>query len=172
MIFIGLGSNLGNREERLLQAMRALHQLRVRIVDVSSFWETEPIGLPDQPDYLNAACRVKTELKPRALLSACLITEEKLGRVRIEKWGPRTVDLDILFYGKKIIDRRGLKIPHPSVADRRFVLEPLSEIAADFRDPVSSRTVAELLQDCPDQGRCEVRFPRIEVRRWLRQQRV
>lgn len=144
--WIGLGSNLGDRESNLRAALRRLGEAEgVRVAAVSSFVETAPVGGPEQPDYLNAAAELETTLAPRELLRLLLGVEADLGRVRKEHWGPRTIDLDLLLYGDRVIDLPDLKVPHPLMAQRRFVLEPLAEIAPGAVHPVTGQTVRQML---------------------------
>ena len=140
--YIGLGSNLGDREATL---RRALDLLGDEVVAVSSFRETEPVGYLDQPRFLNAAAALDTELAPRALLDRLLEVERELGRTREgPRFGPRTIDLDLLLYGDRTIDEPGLTVPHPRLAERLFVLEPLAELDPDLDVPGHGR-VADLL---------------------------
>ena len=142
--FVGLGSNLGDRERMLNQALALLGE-RVAVRAVSSFRETEPWGDVDQPRFLNAAAEVETELSPRALLDVLLDVERRLGRTRGgRRYGPRTIDLDLLLYGDVVVDEPGLTVPHPHLHERRFVLEPLAELDADLVVPGLGR-VADLL---------------------------
>jgi 2-amino-4-hydroxy-6-hydroxymethyldihydropteridine diphosphokinase len=119
---------------------------------LSSVYETEPWGNPDQPAFLNQAVEVRTDLAPFALLAACREIEKQLGRRPGPRWGPRAADLDILLFGSTVLDSEALSIPHPRLADRRFVLAPLAEIAAGLPVPPSGRTVSELLDACEDAG--------------------
>ncbi len=131
---IGLGSNLGDREAHLAGAAQALEALEgTRILAASSVWRTPPVGPPGQPDYFNACLRIETDLAPERLLAACLSIEQAHGRERRERWGPRTLDLDILWYDDLEMSSEALTLPHPRLTQRVFVLAPLAEIAADMR---------------------------------------
>jgi len=142
--YIGLGSNLGDREETLRDALARLAELGE--VRVSSFRETDPVGVTDQPKFVNAVAELSTQLAPRDLLDALLAIERELGRDRSreQRWGPRTLDLDLLLYGGEMIDEPGLTVPHPRLADRRFVLEPLHELVPGLVLPDGTR-VGDLL---------------------------
>jgi 2-amino-4-hydroxy-6-hydroxymethyldihydropteridine diphosphokinase len=142
--YIGLGSNLGDRELNLRRALERLEE--VGPVRASSFRETDPVGVTDQPKFLNAAAELATELPPAELLERLLEIERELGRERAteRRWGPRVIDLDLLLFGEEAIDEPGLTVPHPSLADRRFVLEPLCELNEDLILPNGTR-VRDLL---------------------------
>ena len=127
--YVGLGANLGPREVTLLRAVDLLAETEgVDVLQVSRLQETEPVGVVDQPAYLNGAVVVDTTLTPRELLERLLEIERELGRVRDVRWGPRTIDLDLLLYGDRSVDEPGLHVPHPRLAERRFALEPLAEL--------------------------------------------
>jgi len=128
--FVGIGSNLGDREDNLRLAVELLSaEDGVEVTAVYEIRETEPVGPVEQGPFLNGAVRLETELGPRELLERLLAVEQRLGRVREERWGPRTIDLDLLLYGDEVIDERGLTVPHPRLGERRFVLEPLADLA-------------------------------------------
>ncbi len=130
--YVALGSNLGDRLANLQRAVDALGtHPRLRMVRSSRVYETEPVGGPEQPEFLNAVLEVETDLTPRGLLDACLAVEIDMGRVRTERWGPRSIDIDLLTYGTETIDQPDLVVPHPRMHERGFVLVPLSELEAD-----------------------------------------
>jgi 2-amino-4-hydroxy-6-hydroxymethyldihydropteridine diphosphokinase len=136
--YVGLGANLGEREQTLRRAIDLLAaEPEIELVAVSSFRETEPVGYLDQPAFLNGACAVETELGPRELLERLLAVERELGRERGAgpRWGPRTIDLDLLLYGDATVDEPGLTVPHPRLTERSFVLEPLLELDSGLHLP-------------------------------------
>ncbi|MFC5602193.1 2-amino-4-hydroxy-6-hydroxymethyldihydropteridine diphosphokinase [Sporosarcina koreensis] len=136
--YISIGSNIGDRLEHLTEAVRALHtHERIEVAKVSSIYETAPVGYTDQEDFLNLAVSVETSLDPYTLLAACQQIENGLGRVRDIRWGPRTVDLDILLYNNDNIEAENLIVPHPRMGERAFVLVPLLEIAPAIGHPVT-----------------------------------
>jgi 2-amino-4-hydroxy-6-hydroxymethyldihydropteridine diphosphokinase len=145
--YVGLGANLGDREGTIRRALELLDaEDGIELVAVSTLRETDPVGYAHQPPFLNGAAAVDTELAPRELLERLLAIERKLGRVRAEgpRYGPRTIDLDLLLYGDLVVDETGLTVPHPRLAERRFALEPLHELDPDLRLP-DGRAVRELL---------------------------
>jgi len=134
--FVGIGSNLGDRETNLERALELLAaEDGIEIAAVSEIRETEPVGPVEQGLFLNGAARVETSLAPRALLACLLTVENRLGRVREERWGPRTIDLDLLLYGDEQIDEPGLSVPHPRLHERRFALEPLADLDPGLEIP-------------------------------------
>ena len=144
--YVGLGANLGDRERTLRLAVERMDDVEgIRVLEVSSLRETDPVGVVEQPRFLNGAVALDTELPPRLLLEALLDVERGLGRVRDGvRWGPRTVDLDLLVYGDLEVDEPGLRVPHPRLHERRFALEPLAQIAPDLVVP-GRGTVSTLL---------------------------
>ena len=143
-VAIALGSNLGYRERHLREAIAAIGPC-VAGLRVSSFYDTAPVGVGEQPRFLNAAATGSTTLEARELLETLLGIETTLGRTRPHPGAPRTLDLDLILYGDQIIEEQDLTIPHPRFRERRFVLEPLAEIAPDWIDPVTKRTIRELM---------------------------
>ncbi|MCD6129126.1 2-amino-4-hydroxy-6-hydroxymethyldihydropteridine diphosphokinase [Candidatus Bipolaricaulota bacterium] len=151
--FLGLGANLPPEEERLREALRLLSAKGARPVALSSLYRTEPWGRADQPWFVNLVVEVETELPPRALLRVAKGIEQALGRKDRGRWGPREVDIDILLYEDLVVQDPDLTVPHPRLPARRFVLEPLCEIAPQARHPLLGLTMAELLSRVPDERR-------------------
>jgi 2-amino-4-hydroxy-6-hydroxymethyldihydropteridine diphosphokinase len=146
-VYVGLGSNLGDREEALRKAIELLgREPGVAVRAVSTFRETDPVGVTEQPRFLNAVAELETAVPPRELLDRLLAIERELGRQRTaeRRWGPRAIDLDLLLYGDEVIDEQGLRVPHPRLAERRFVLEPLEELDPDLSLP-DGRRIKNLL---------------------------
>lgn len=159
-IFLGLGSNLGHRFENLASAVSLIGRLpRTTILNRSSVYETEPVGYRDQANFLNQVVRVETGLLPNELLAECLAIEKRFGRERRIKWGPRTLDIDLLLWGEVVVQSSNLILPHPRFAMRRFVLEPLCEIAPFFRTPLNQQKVQALLESCPDTAAVALYLP-------------
>jgi len=157
-VYLSLGSNVGERETLLQQALVRLAASGLRLLRVSSVWETEPLERRGQPWFLNLVVEAETDLFPRMLLARLQRIERELGRRRLAPRGPRTIDIDLLLYGEAIVHAPELDIPHPRMAERRFVLEPLAELAPDLRHPISRRTVRELLEATRGQTARRVAF--------------
>jgi 2-amino-4-hydroxy-6-hydroxymethyldihydropteridine diphosphokinase len=147
-VYLSLGSNVGDRAANLRTAINRVSSLG-DVMAVSSFYETEPVEFAAQPWFLNCAVELDTEKMPKQLLAGILDIEREMGRRRVQKKGPRTLDIDILLFGNSIIQTKALTIPHPAMQERRFVLEPLAEIAPEARHPVIKRTVRELRDALP-----------------------
>ena len=153
LVFLGLGSNVGNRAEVLGNAVNAIANLeKCTVCEISSIYETEPWGNKDQKQFLNLVIEAETQLEPQELLTACKEIERKLGRTGGPFWGPRTLDIDLLLYGDSVVDEATLRVPHPQLQRRRFVLVPLAEIAPSTLIPGSGKTVREALETCSDCG--------------------
>lgn len=150
-VYLSLGANLGDREAALREALSQLGAAGIRILRVSSLYETEPRDVPDQPWFLNAVAEAETELFPKQLLARTQAVEQAMGRKKTRPKGPRSIDVDILLYGNAVVDTETLVIPHPRMHERRFVLEPLAELAPELRHPVMRMTVREMLAGVQDQ---------------------
>lgn len=151
-IYLLLGSNLGDRKANIEQACRHIQNELSPTIIRSHLFETAAWGKTDQAAFLNQAVAVETDIEPLELLSLVKEIEKAVGRVDTEKWGPRVIDIDLLFYGDEIIQEPTLQIPHPYLPVRRFALLPLAEIAADIIHPVLKKTIKELLAECPDES--------------------
>jgi 2-amino-4-hydroxy-6-hydroxymethyldihydropteridine diphosphokinase len=155
-VYLSLGSNLGDRAENIARAIEALASHGVRVARQSSVYETEPVDVREQSWFLNCVIEAETDLMPRQLMRALLEIERSLGRRRRIPRGPRLIDIDILLFGSSIVRAPELEIPHPRMAQRRFVLVPLAEIAPALQHPTLKKTIAELLADTPDRSRVHV----------------
>jgi 2-amino-4-hydroxy-6-hydroxymethyldihydropteridine diphosphokinase len=150
-VYLSLGSNLGDRKKNILDALDELKQVKnIYISGLSSFYETEPYGNKDQPAFINIIVKVKTDIDPYELLNVCKKIEKKIGRVERGRWREREIDIDIIFYNSKIIVNEVLSIPHKEYQNRKFVLEPLNEIAPEFVCPLSGESIKNILNNCKD----------------------
>ena len=148
--FLSVGSNMGDRARNIVQALEALASQGSRVVKQSSLYETEPVELREQDWFLNCVVEIETNLRPRELMQVLLRIERSMGRERTVPKGPRIIDMDILLFGSESVHESHLEIPHPRMADRRFVLVPLTEIAPETVHPVMRKTIQQLLEDTPD----------------------
>ncbi|MDN5331777.1 MAG: dihydroneopterin aldolase / 2-amino-4-hydroxy-6-hydroxymethyldihydropteridine diphosphokinase [Tepidanaerobacteraceae bacterium] len=145
--FIALGSNLGDRQKNIAEAVERMRQRGIKIVKMSSIIETEPYGYKDQDKFLNAACLVETELSPMELMDVLLDIEKEMGRERKIRWGPRNIDLDLIFYEDRVIREERLVVPHPDAHNRTFVMGPIAEIDPDFVHPVLKKKIGEIYRE-------------------------
>jgi 2-amino-4-hydroxy-6-hydroxymethyldihydropteridine diphosphokinase len=152
VVYIALGSNVGDRASMLERAIAAMNSAGIRVMRQSSVYVTEPVGAPGQAWFLNAVVEAETSLLPLQLLHALLKIERELGRRRITPHGPRAIDLDLLFYGPSVIRTRELELPHPRLTERRFVLKPMAQLAPELRHPVLHKSIAQLLAETPDRS--------------------
>jgi 2-amino-4-hydroxy-6-hydroxymethyldihydropteridine diphosphokinase len=148
--YLGLGSNLGDKEMNLRRALQLLAQAEIQILKASPLYATEPVDFKDQDWFLNQVVAIQTPLSPRDLLAYCLQIEQNMGRQRTASKGPRNIDLDVLLYSDLIIQEKGLTIPHPMLHTRRFVLVPLATLAPEVVHPVLRQPISTLLDRCPD----------------------
>jgi 2-amino-4-hydroxy-6-hydroxymethyldihydropteridine diphosphokinase len=154
LAYIGIGSNLGDKLGNCRRAIEAIQSdERNQIVKCSPFYHTEPVGEKEQDWFFNGVVAVETSLGPRELLDFLLAVEGRMGRMRGERWGPRVIDLDILFFGPEVIRERGLEIPHPRLHARRFVLVPLQDIAPHFAHPLLGKTISQILAELKEEGK-------------------
>lgn len=149
-VYLSLGGNQGDRRQLIDEAVKLVAAKAGKISKRSAFYETKAWGLEDQPDFLNICLSIETDYTPRQLLVSLQAIEQDLHRQRTHKWGPRTIDIDILLYNNDIVQDEYLSIPHPYISQRRFVLQPLAEIAPDLQHPVLHKSISELLKVCPD----------------------
>ncbi|MCE5037230.1 2-amino-4-hydroxy-6-hydroxymethyldihydropteridine diphosphokinase [Staphylococcus haemolyticus] len=144
--YLGLGSNIGDREQQLQDAIKIIDSIEgISVTKISPIYETAPVGYTEQPNFLNLCLEIETELEPKELLKYCLETEQRLNRVRDIRWGPRTLDVDILLYGDKVIEEDDLEVPHPRMGERAFVLIPLNDIASTQIEPRSNTRISDLV---------------------------
>ena len=147
-VYLSLGSNVGDRENHLREAITRLESTG-HVVSISSFYETEPVEVTDQSWFLNCAVQIETTKMPKQLMAAVLEIEREMGRQRTQNKGPRTIDIDVILFGDSVVNSSELTIPHPAMHQRRFVLEPLAEIAPEARHPVFRTTIREILRGLP-----------------------
>jgi 2-amino-4-hydroxy-6-hydroxymethyldihydropteridine diphosphokinase len=158
-VYLSLGSNVGDRETNLCEAIHALSSTDgIRVTRISSWYETDPVGNTEQPAFVNVAAEIETALAPLELLNAVKTVEQRLGRRPSERWGPREIDIDLVLWGSRVMDTERLILPHREFRNRAFVLVPLAEIAKDAVDPVTGLTVGELAERPEAQGRV-TKFP-------------
>lgn len=146
--YLGLGSNLGDKHEYITKAINSISKLKnIEIKKISSMITTKPYGKTDQPDFLNCVIELDTDILPEELLKKCLDIENQLGRIRNEKWGPRTIDIDLLFYEDKIINTELLVLPHPQLHKREFVLTSLNELCPDLVHPILNKKIEDIFME-------------------------
>jgi 2-amino-4-hydroxy-6-hydroxymethyldihydropteridine diphosphokinase len=150
-VFLSIGTNLGDRAANIETAYQLIEKYMGQITLQSSWYETAPWGVLDQPHFINTCIAIKTDLSPIVLLNKITLIEKEIGRVRYLKWGERLIDIDILFYNEEVIENESLDIPHPYIEQRIFVLKPLAEIAPDYMHPVSKSSIKDLSLNCKDE---------------------
>ncbi|RIN25119.1 2-amino-4-hydroxy-6-hydroxymethyldihydropteridine diphosphokinase [Mammaliicoccus vitulinus] len=154
--YLGLGSNMGDRELQLVEAIKLLNEVEgIEVTQESPIYETKPIGYTEQPDFLNMCIEISTELESSELLKVCMMVEQQLHRVRVERWGPRTIDIDILLYDQSVIQSPDLEVPHPRMTERAFVMVPLNDIASNVVEPISKKYIWELLLNDEQVVKCK-----------------
>lgn len=149
-VYLGLGSNMGDRKKHITQAISEIEKKIGPCTKRSSLYKTAAWGKTNQSYFINQVIRISTKKAPIDILDGVLAIEKQLGRVRKEKWGERSIDIDLLFYGSEIVELPRLLVPHPFIAERRFVLVPMNELAPKFIHPIFERSIEDLLADCPD----------------------
>ena len=158
-VFIGIGSNLGDRQKNCLRAVELMDRMAdCRITGYSDWYLTKPVGVEGQEWYVNGVVSLTTDISPQDLLKRLLKIEANMGRIRIERWGPRSIDLDILMFGQEIIQESNLKIPHPRMHLRRFVLEPMTQLAPNLVHPELGLSMKVLLENLPDENQVVTRL--------------
>ncbi len=155
VVYLSLGSNVANKKEMIAKAKKELIKLKISVDKESHFYKTEPVGNKDQDFFINQVIRIKTSLEPLKLLIFIKNIESKLGRTSFEKWGPREIDIDILFYNEIMMNAPQLTIPHPEIPNRRFVLVPFCDIDKNFMHPALKKNITELLQETSDTSSVE-----------------
>ena len=155
-IFLQLGSNVGDRSNNLLQALTFISEKIGEVVKASKLYESSPWGVDNQRDFLNQVIYIRSKLDPFEVLNIALEIEKEMGRVRVEKWGERKIDIDILFFNDEIIETNSLCIPHQYICKRNFVLKPMCEIASEFIHPKFNKSIVQLLEECLDEDKVEL----------------
>jgi 2-amino-4-hydroxy-6-hydroxymethyldihydropteridine diphosphokinase len=157
-VFLGLGSNIGDKKENLLKTVAKISRHKhIKLIKCSSFYKTPPVGFKEQEPFLNCVLKIETDLSIYDLLKVTQEIEKSVGRKKTFKWGPRVIDVDILFYDNDKIDEPELKVPHPLVSERAFVLLPFAEIEKEFVHPILNKTIEKLLFDLPEEDLAEIK---------------
>ena len=159
-IYLSLGSNLHDRERNLLLAIKKINELCGTVIEVSSLYQTGPWGMQNQPEFLNQVIEIESDYSPHELLRKVLVIEKEMGRKPAPRWGPRVIDIDILFFDQEILSEEDLVIPHVGIPHRRFALLPLSEIAPLYVHPLVNKTIQQLLDECTDPLQAELYIPK------------